>query len=310
MITISHRLRAALLFTGAALAVAMPLTAAHAGGPADDHLAAAPAGGLPTADKPDPDDIAAAGRNSLTIGGGAAYLPSYDGSNDYVVVPVAAVRGSVDGFNFSTRGTQLSLDLIRERPGARWNFQLGPVVGGNFNRTGRIVDPQVRALGKKAFALEVGGFVGISRTGLITSAYDTLSIRVSVTRDVTGVHDSYIITPSIDYGTPLDKRTYIGISGSATFVGDKYARSYFAVDTAGSARSGLPVFANPRGGMKNYTITGLLARSLTGDLRHGLALYAAGSYSRLQGDFAASPLVSIAGDRNQWLGAIGLGYTF
>jgi outer membrane scaffolding protein for murein synthesis (MipA/OmpV family) len=35
-----------------------------------------------------------------------------------------------------------------------------------------------------------------------------------------------------------------------------------------------------------------------------------GSYTRLESDFAESPVVSIAGSRNQWLGAVGLGYTF
>jgi MipA family protein len=28
------------------------------------------------------------------------------------------------------------------------------------------------------------------------------------------------------------------------------------------------------------------------------------------GDYADSPVVSIAGSRNQWIGAVGVGYTF
>jgi outer membrane scaffolding protein for murein synthesis (MipA/OmpV family) len=50
--------------------------------------------------------------------------------------------------------------------------------------------------------------------------------------------------------------------------------------------------------------------ALTGDLRHGLGLFFTGSYSRLQNDFAASPVTSVAGSPNQWFGALGLGYTF
>lgn len=246
--------------------------------------------------------------DTITVGGGAGFVPSYDGSDDYVFVPAAAIRGKVSGFNFFSRGTQLYIDLIPNR--GNWNVELGPVVGANFNRTARIVDPQVRALGKRKFAIEGGGFAGISKTGVITSDYDTLGVRVTFLHDITNVHDSYVIQPSIDYGTPLSRKIYVGISGSATIVGDDYARTYFAVDPAGAARSGLPVFANPKGGLKNYTVTGLLAYSLTGDLTHGLQIFATGSYSRLQGDFARSPVVSVAGDANQWFGAAGIGYTF
>lgn len=257
-------------------------------------------------------DIAAdtADRDTVSVGGGFAYLPSYDGSNDYVVVPIAAVRGRVSGYDFSTRGTQASVDVWRNATGPGYNFQVGPVVSIDLNRTGRIVDPQVRALGKRRLAVDIGGYVGLSKTGVVTSRYDTLGARISVAQDVTGVHGSYIIIPSIDYGTPLSRRSYAGLSLSATIVGDGYARTYFAVDAPGSLASGLPVFANPKGGLKNLTATALFTRSLTGDLRHGLGIYIGGSYSRLQGDFARSPIVSVAGSANQWLGAIGLGYTF
>ena len=168
----------------------------------------------------------------------------------------------------------------------------------------------MRALGRRHAALEVGGIAGISRTGVITSRYDTLGVRVAVLRDVSGVHGSYTITPSIDYGTPLSRHAYFALSGSATLVGDRYARTYFAVDPAGSIASGLPIYANPRGGLKSYAITALFERTLTGDLRHGLGLFVGGSYSRLQGDIAQSPIVRIAGSANQWVGAVGLGYTF
>jgi len=249
-------------------------------------------------------------RDSLTVGAGAAILPSYEGSNDYVVVPVAAVRARFHGITIASRGTQLAVDLISDGATPGWNIQAGPALNVNFNRTGRLIDPQARAVGKRSVAFEVGGQLGISRTGLITSDYDTLGVRVALLHDVSGVHDSYVITPSIDYGTPLSRRAYVGLSFSASIVGDSYARTYFGVDAAASGRSGLAEFTNPKGGLKNLTGTVLFARSLSGDLTGGLTLYAAGSYSRLQGDFARSPLVSDAGSPNQWLGAIGLGYTF
>lgn len=250
------------------------------------------------------------GRDTITIGGGVAFVPSYEGSNNYVVIPAAAVRGRVSGFNFASRGTVLSVDLIRDRSSHGLDVQFGPVVNLNFNRVGRLVDPQVRLLGRRKFALEAGGYFGIAKTGVLTSPYDTLGASVTVIADTTGVNNSYSITPTVNYGTPLSRKAYVGVSLSGTWVGDGYARTYFAVDPAGAARSGLPVFANPRGGFKNYTVGAIGTYSLTGDLRHGLGLYFVGTYSRLQGDFARSPLVSVAGDPNQFLGAVGLGFTF
>lgn len=255
-------------------------------------------------------DPAALDRDTITIGGGVGYVPSYEGSDDYVVIPVGAVRGKVSGFNFQSRGLQLSVDAVRDRSDSGIDLMFGPVVGLNLNRTNRIVDRQVRALGTRRAAVEVGGYAGIGKTGVITSAYDTLSVRVSYVRDVTGIHDSYVITPSIEYGTPISRRAYVGIAASASIAGDGYAQAYFAVDPAGSIASGLPVFAQPRGGVKSYSGTLLGNYALSGDLLKGLQLFTILSYSRLQGDFARSPVTSIAGSPDQFYGALGIGYTF
>lgn len=255
-------------------------------------------------------DPAALDRDTITVGGGIGYVPSYEGSDDYVVIPVGAVRGKVSGFNFQSRGLQLSVDAVRDRSDSGIDLMFGPVVGLNLNRTNRIVDRQVRALGTRRAAVEVGGYAGIGKTGVITSAYDTLSVRVSYVRDVTGIHDSYVITPSIEYGTPISRRAYVGIAASASIAGDGYAQAYFAVDPAGSIASGLPVFAQPRGGVKSYSGTLLGNYALSGDLLKGLQLFTILSYSRLQGDFARSPVTSIAGSPDQFYGALGIGYTF
>jgi len=248
-------------------------------------------------------------RTSFTIGGGAALMPSYEGSNDYVVAPAVAARGKVAGFAFSTRGTQLYVDLVPNPSGPSFDFQLGPIVGLNFNRTGRVTDPQVKALGNRKVAVEAGGYVGLGKTGVITSDYDSLTLKVAYVHDVGNVYRSYVITPSLEYTTPLSRKAFVGLSVSADYAGTGYSRAYFDVDPAGSLRSGLPVFSG-RKGWKDISVGTVVGHSLTGDLLHGLGLYAMGSYTRLQGDFADSPVVSIAGSRNQWLGAIGLGYTF
>lgn len=247
-------------------------------------------------------------RDTVTIGIGAAIIPTYEGSDDSRIIPAGVARGSVSGFDFILAGTNLYVDLLRE-PSDAIDFSFGPVVGVNLNRTRGIGDARIRALGKLDTAVELGGYVGIGKTGVVTSAYDTLSFSVAYQHDVAGAHGSYVITPTLSYGTPLSTRTYVGLSLSSEYVGDKYADYYFSVTPAGAAASGLPAY-HAKGGFKDVSLTLLGAQSLSGDLRHGWALFAIGGYSRLLNDFKDSPTVAIAGSPNQWIGALGVSYTF
>jgi outer membrane scaffolding protein for murein synthesis (MipA/OmpV family) len=248
-------------------------------------------------------------RNSITIGAGAGYMPSYEGSNDYVVVPVGAARGQVDRHSFFTRNTQLYINALQSPSGPAMNFELGVIGGVNINRTGNLVDPRMEALGRRKLAVELGGFVGVGKTGVITSDYDNITLRVAYVHDVAGIYKSYVITPQLQYTTPLSRKAFVGLAVSADYAGTGYATAYYDVDAAGSARSGLPVFTG-RAGWKDVSFSLLAGHSLTGDLLHGLGIYVNGSYTRLQNDFAASPVTSIAGSPGQWFGAVGLGYSF
>lgn len=250
--------------------------------------------------------------STLTIGAGVATAPSYEGSDNSVIVPIAQARGKVADFAFWTRGTSLYVDAIPNRDDNGIDFELGPVVNVNLNRTARIKDAQVRALGKLDTAIEVGGFIGIGKTGVITSDYDNLSARVSWTKDVAGAHKSTIITPTVEYMTPLSTKAFVGLGVSAEYVGKGYGRYYYDIDAAGSTASGLPVYtgAGDKAGFKKVGVNLTGGYSLSGDLRRGWALFAVTGYSRLLGDYADSPVVAIAGSRDQWIGAVGIGYTF
>lgn len=251
--------------------------------------------------------------NVLTVGIGAAVIPSYEGSDDYRVIPVPQLRGKVSDFAFWTRGPSLYFDVIPNR-GQDIDLQLGPVAGVRFDRSSRknIKDAAVRALGERDKAVELGGFVGIGKTGIITSAYDNLSVRVAVTKDVAGAHESFIVTPAIEYFTPLSTRSFVGLGVSADYVGKKYGRYYYDVDAAGALASGLPEYsrAGDGSGFKKVGVNLTGGLSLSGDIRKGWALFALGGYSRMLGDYADSPIVSIAGSKDQWIGAVGVGYTF
>ena len=247
--------------------------------------------------------------NALTIGLGAGYAPSYEGSDDYVLTPIGIAFGKVGGFSFFTRGTAIYFDLIREPTGAPIDIGFGPVANLRFDRSTQIKDDRVEALGELDRAVELGAFVSVGRTGVLHE-FDSIAARVHYVRDVTDTHDSYAIMPALEYGTPLSTTTYVGVSVSGEYVGGKFARTYFGVDPAGSLRSGLRTYT-PGDGFKNVRFSLFGTQSLTGDLRTGgLALFAGGSYSRLLGDIEDSPLVRDVGDRDQYFVSAGLSYSF
>lgn len=248
-------------------------------------------------------------RNSLTVGLGAAWRPTYDGSDDYEIGPIGALFGKVAGFGFATRGTGLTVDLIRDSRDDPIQFDFGPLAYVRLDRTGGIDDVQVRALGEIDTAIELGAYAGVKKNRVLHD-YDSLGVRLSWQKDVTGTHGSSLLTPSIEYETPLSETTIVSLSAAMEHAGDGYARTYYGVTPAGSLASGLPVFAAD-GGWKSTRLTLFGGQLLTGTLRDpGWSLFGLLGYSRLRGDFRRSPAVVIAGDPDQYFAALGVGYTF
>ena len=251
-------------------------------------------------------------RDYISVAAGVITAPSYNGSDDRAILPAVYLRGRLGGFSFSTRGTNFQVDLLRQKRGQKTDFKFGPIISLRSDRTGRIKDPQVEALGEKKAAIELGVTTGVTHTGVITSAYDQIGFRLVGLYDVSGKHRSWTVSPTVEYGTPLSKQAYIGLSASVNVYGKGFGRYYFDVDPIGSAASGLPVYtgAGRKATAGKYTIGLAGAYGLSGDLRKGFVLIGGAQYGRMLGRFADSPIVADAGSADQWLGGIGLAYQF
>ena len=260
------------------------------------------------ADVPPIEDTIFAG-DWVTLGAGVAISPSYEGSDDYVFFPIPAAAGSIGGINFQPNGTGLAADLIADPRDAKFGIVLGPVGRVRLNRTRQIKDPVVERLGKLDTAIELGVQAGVQYSGIITP-YDTLSATVDVTWDVAGAYKGRIISPSVSFLTPVSRGAAVVLSANATHVDDNYNDYYFSVTPAGTLASGLPTFS-AKGGFKSVGATALFTYDLNGDITDGgLAVYALAGYSRLLGDAKDSPITRIRGSADQFIGGIGLGYTF
>lgn len=246
----------------------------------------------------------------VTLGIGVASLPDYEGANSNSWTPGAVAIGKVAGHDFFTRGTQLYVNLIPTNSDVGISYELGVIGGIRTDRTGRVDNRQVRALGKIDTAYEIGGYVGIAKTGVVTSDYDTLTARVAYVHDVSGTYDSYVITPQINYTTPLSIRTLVSLGVAADYAGKGFGRTYAAVTPIGTLASGLRTYDVNDSGFRRVNASFFVLQSLSGDLRRGFGVGAGVLYGRMLGDYKNSPIVADVGDADQWLGAVGLTYTF
>lgn len=244
------------------------------------------------------------GGNRLTIGFGLGVAPDYEGSDDYRLQPGGILQGRVSGIEFQMRGLNLYTDVIADRPGSKTRLVLGPVAQLRLERNSDIADQRVAALGSRKTAVELGLTAGISQRGVLIPPA-SLNFDVTFLRDVAGSHRSHVITPALSLSSPVSRRSFARLGLSADFVGNGFARYYYSV------APGMPLAAHAPsgGGLKSVGASLLYTHDLSGEPRRGWGLFMLTNYKRMQGQFARSPVVSVAGDKSQAFAVAGLSYS-
>ena len=91
----------------------------------------------------------------ISIGAGAVYSPSYDGSDDYVVSAIPIIQGKIGGVRISPRPGGAALDFVNDdSDGAK--ISAGVAAKLNRNRASQIEDEVVLSYGELDTAFEVG----------------------------------------------------------------------------------------------------------------------------------------------------------
>lgn len=249
----------------------------------------------------------------LSVGVGVGYNPSYSGSDDYNVNILPIVQASVWGIDINPRPAGLALDFVPD-PEDSIGFSAGPLVRLRNDRVDveDIEDDIVAAYGELDRAVELGGSVGVNFPKVI-NPFDSLSFNLDAAWDVAGAHGGMYWSPSVTYFTPLSRATAASLSLNANFIDDDFADYYFSVPTVNTLlpdEDVLPGF-QAEGGMQSYGVNLLLAHDLSGDVTDGgLSLVGIGGWSKLVNDAADTPFTSIRGNNDQYLVALGVGYTF
>ncbi|TNE47021.1 MAG: MipA/OmpV family protein [Sphingomonadales bacterium] len=244
----------------------------------------------------------------LRVGIGLGVSSSYDGSDDYRLVPFPFVQGRIAGIGISPRGPGLAFDITPVADqGADLSF--GPVVRLRSDRASGIRDDVVRQAGKLDRAVEIGLNTGFALSG-VSKRGDRLSFGLEARHDVASAHNGFVVAPSVSYSRPFGRAVFAQLSANIEWVSDDYADYYYSVSPAQSAASGLSEFAAD-GGLTSIGTGLLVGFDLDGNaLNGGLGLVTITGYSRLVGDAKDTPYTSVRGSADQFFGAVGVVYTF
>lgn len=233
--------------------------------------------------------------SDIAVGGYGVAVPKYEGSKQYraigfpIVLPAGAAT-AVGGF-VQFRG----VDDVRLRLLNTNGFELGPVVGWRFGRSEDAAD-RLLGLGDVDGGLVVGGYAGYR--------FGNIKPFVAYLRQVTGDDTGGLVRFGVESTFAVAQGVTVLATLGANYADKDYMGSFFTVTAAQSATSvaGLPVYGAGAGFKDAY-----LSLSTSIPLTDRWSLLLSGSYKRLVGDAADSPIVE---SPNQLFGGIGLTYRF
>lgn len=231
---------------------------------------------------------------------GIATAPDHPGSDDYRILPFGAGRARLGEIVFQVEGPGLSAAF----------FDNGRIEAGAYGRWygGRdsdIDDLAVRNLPEADGGVVAGGFVRYLAAQGVTNQYDRIYLSARAGGDVTGEYDGLFWSASAAWATPLSQSTLFIANLSVSGTPDSYADRLFSVDAAGAVASGLPVFS-AEGGVQDVGLTLFLDQRVT----ENWSVTGVVGVSRLQGDYADSPIAAIAGTDTPYFAGLGIGRRF
>lgn len=242
------------------------------------------------ADQNDTTSTQSTSKWSIIVGGGGAYAPDYEGSDDYEFQPFPFASIVYDDFIF-IEGTSLGVNLL--------NFdglKAGPIARYGFGRD-EDDNNALDGLGDVDDSIELGGFlkyeVGIWSAGL------------TVAQDVAGGHDGLIAEATAGVAVPLTENLRSSLEASASWADSNYMETYFGISSKQSAKSGLSQF-EADAGFKDVGITLGLDYMFT----ESIGIGGRAQYKRLLGDAADSPIVDDKGSADQFFSGLFLTYRF
>jgi MipA family protein len=235
---------------------------------------------------------------NFTLGAGAGIAPDYEGSENYEAVPFWNLRAG-NLYHPETYVQLLGPRLLSNfLPSDHWRLGLA----GQFIRErDDVEDNQVDDLESVDASVMLGLIAGYD---FLATLQNDLVLEVEGRQDVAS-DNGFLGTIRGRYGSRFAERWRLDALVQTTWASEDYMSSYFGIDAADAARSGLDQF-NADDGLKDFGF----GASLTYRFLERWSATGTGTYTRLIGDAADSPVVDDVGDENQLFGGFLINYRF
>ncbi len=228
----------------------------------------------------------------VTVGARVTEQPPYEGAGHDVLAPSPkfTLRRADSLYRFTPPDDGSSLSLLKNR-----YIDIGPVARFRYARG---ASGKLAGLDEVHWAAEPGVFVNLWPTNWLRG-------RVEARRGIIG-YNGWVGDAGVDL-IYTGSRWEASVGPRVGYGDTNYMNAYFQVTPAEAARAPLINTAyNPVGGRRYMGGEAALSYRLAG----GMKVIGDFGYHRLTNELAASPIVALAGKRDQYSGGVGLTYTF
>jgi outer membrane protein len=246
----------------------------------------------------DPVDTQTVRGMTITLGAGAGAAPDYEGSDDYELVPLWNLR--VANLYHPKTFVQLLGPRLRSNflPSEHWRLGLA---GQFIKERNDVENNQVDDLKSIDPSVMLGVVAGYD---FLADPQQDLALEVEARQDVANDNGALVTVRGV-YGGRLSDSWALNGSVGSTWASEDYMSSYFSIDAADAARSGLDQYSADEG-FKDVSV----GAALTYRLFERWSISALGSYTRLIDDAADSPVVDDVGNENQFFAGALVNYRF
>ena len=235
------------------------------------------------------------------VGGGVGLAPDYFGSDDttFAAAPVARIQIGKGERYAKLTITELTVNVLDNKI---WSF--GPLLNYRPGRDDNVDDAVVSRMREIEDTIEVGVFGSWTWIGK-SDPRSRLSVSLSAKQDIADEHGGFLADASVRAFYPISRSFVLSYGAGLTYGSSDYMDTYFGVDAADAAVTGLRPFS-AESGIRDVRLSLMAIQSLSINWH----LAAGVVYTRLLGDAEDSPVVSDRGDENMFILGAGVVYAF
>jgi MipA family protein len=231
---------------------------------------------------------------NFVLGGGAAYAPDYEGSNDYKVSPYPLVSASYKNLVF-VDGPSARVNVLGFL-GDEFPLMAGPAIayGGGRNHKD---NKALANLGDIDGGVDLGGFIG--------TQLGPVQLGMNFTKEMGKNRKGALADFSLGFAQPLTEQLTANIGVSAAWADKNYMQEYFGISSAQALSSGYTKY-DGKAGFKSVGLNVGLDYMINEHFSVGLGA----GYTKLLNNAADSPIVKQQGSSNQYMATVSTTFRF